>query len=289
MVKSAHRVVQILEAVSSSTAGLKHSEIAEFLSIPKGSLSLLLSDLVAQDYLSQDKDGRRYLLGPQILVIAKRYLAGLDVVQLGRPILKKMVADSGECVEIGLRRGNDVLMICREDCSRPLRSVIQIGDRAPLYTTAAGKAILAYLPLDEIEQYLSTVRFKAFTKRTITHPKALRKELEAIRSGQVAYSREELNEGVIAMSMPVFDSDGSVHASIVIPIPTIRFNHKKEKKVELALREGSSSLSHKLGFIEQTTRLCRENVTGKRSVRVGSLGVVRRTNEENPRRRRISK
>lgn len=264
MVKSAHRVVQILEAVSSSTAGLKHSEIADILNIPKGSLSLLLSDLVAQDYLSQDKDGRRYLLGPQVLVIAKRYLAGLDVVQLGRPILKKMVDDSGECVEIGLRRGNDILMICREDCSRPLRSVIQIGDRAPLYTTAAGKAILAYLPLDEIEQYLSVVRFKAFTKRTITHPKALRKELEAIRSGQVAYSREELNEGVIAMGLPVFDADGSVHASIVIPMPTIRFNYKKEKKVELALREGASNLSHQLGFTGNSKESSTRKVPGKR-------------------------
>lgn len=248
MVKSAHRVIRILEAISSSTAGLKHSEIAEILNIPKGSLSLLLSDLVAQDYLSQDKERRRYMLGPQILVIAKRYLAGLDVVQLGRPILKKLVSDSGECVEIGVRRGNDILMICREDCSRPLRSVIQIGDRAPLYATAAGKAILAHLPEDEIEEYLSTVHLKSITKRTITSPKALRKDLEAIRAGGVAYCREELNEGVVAMGMPVFDGDGRVHASLVIPVPTIRFNNKKEKRVELALREGASNLSHKLGF-----------------------------------------
>jgi DNA-binding IclR family transcriptional regulator len=249
MVKSAYRVVQILEAVSSSTAGLKHSEIAEILNIPKGSLSLLLSDLVAQDYLSQDKDRRCYMLGPQVLVIAKRYLATLDVVQLGRPILKKLVSDSGECVEIGVRRGDDILMICREDCSRPLRSVIQIGDRAPLYATAAGKAILGHLPEDEAEEYLSTVQLKPFTKKTITHPRTLRRELETIRAGGVAYSREELNEGVIAMGMPVFDADGSVHASIVIPIPTIRFNSKKEKRVELALREGASNLSHQLGFI----------------------------------------
>ncbi|RJR47443.1 MAG: IclR family transcriptional regulator [Desulfobacteraceae bacterium] len=263
MVKSAYRVVQILEVVSSSSAGLKHSEIADLLGIPKGSLSLLLSDLVAQEYLSQDKDGRRYFLGPQILVIAKRYLAGLDVAQLGRPILKKMVADSGECVEIGMRRGNDLLMVCREDCSRPLRSVIQIGDRAPLYSTAAGKAILAFLPPEELEEYLSGVRFRAFTKRTIVNPKILRRELETIRSGRIAYSREELNEGVIAMGLPVFDADGSVHASVVIPVPTIRFNEVKERKVELALRQGASTLSHKLGFIERTTPLYEGNIRGK--------------------------
>jgi DNA-binding IclR family transcriptional regulator len=272
MVKSAHRALQILEAVSSSPSGLKHSEIAGILKIPKGSLSLLLSDLVSQDYLGLDPDRKRYLLGPQILVIAKRYLAGIDVVQLGRPILRKLVSDSGECVEIGVRRENDVLMICREDCSRPLRSVIQIGDRAPLHATAAGKAILAHLPEEEIEKYLSMVPFKAFTKKTITHARPLRKELEAIRAGGVAYCREELNEGVVAMGMPVFDADGRVHASIVIPIPTIRFNHKKEKRVELALREGAWTLSHQLGF----------NGLPKSPLRVKVSGSSHRTEPTDP-------
>jgi DNA-binding IclR family transcriptional regulator len=263
MVKSAYRVVQILEAVSSSTAGLKHSEIAEILSIPKGSLSLLLSGLVAQDYLSQDKEGRRYMLGPQILVIAKRYLAGLDVVQLGRPILKKLVSDSGECVELGVRRGNDILMVCREDCSRPLRTVIQIGDRAPLYATAAGKAILAHLPDDEILEYLSTIQITPFTKKTITHPKALIRELEEIRAGGVAYCREEWNEGIVAMGMPVFDADARVDASIVIPIPSIRFNPKKEKRVERALRDGARRLSRELGFIGKPMQTPPRKAPGK--------------------------
>lgn len=264
MVKSAHRVVQILEAVSSSTAGLKHSEIADLLSIPKGSLSLLLSDLVAQDYLTEDEERRRYMLGPQVLVIAKRYLAGLDLVQLGRPILKKLVSESGESVEIALRRGNDILMISREDCSRPLQSVIQIGDRAPLYATAAGKAILAFLPEPDIAEYLSAAQLRSFTRKTIIHPRPLRKELEAIRAGAVAYSREEWNEGIIAMGLPIFDADGRVHASIVVPIPTIRFSPKKEKRVERALREGAANLSHQLGFTGNATEPARKRVVRKR-------------------------
>lgn len=247
MVKSAYRVTQILEAVSSRRRGLKHSEISEILKIPKGSLSLLLADLVAQQYLIHNEEGRRYMLGPQVLVIAKRYLAGLDIVRLGEPILIQLVSEVGECGEIAVKRGDEILMVCREDCSTPLRSVIQIGDRAPLHATAAGKAILAHLPPEEIEAYLGSRGLKASTKQTITNAKNLRRELEAVRSGAVAYSREELNEGITAMALPVFNLNGHVAGSIVVPMPTIRFNRKKEKKIELHLREAVARLSQQLG------------------------------------------
>jgi DNA-binding IclR family transcriptional regulator len=248
MVKSAYRVIQILEAVASSRAGLKHGDLAEALKIPKGSLSLLLSDLISQDYLALKDDSRCYVLGPQVLVIANRYLSGLDLVQLGRPIMQEMVEATNECVEIAVRRGKEMLVVGREDCSRPLRSVIPIGDRAPLHATAAGKAMLAFFPPEERDQHLSAADLQALTRKTITHPRVLRSELEAIRAGSMAYSREELNEGITAMALPVFDSDGRVNASMVIPVPTIRFNAKKEKRVEAALRRGTTELSRKLGF-----------------------------------------
>lgn len=248
MVKSAYRVTQILEAVASSRTGLRHAEIAEALKIPKGSLSLLLADLVTQDYLSLKEDGKRYVLGPQVLVIARHYIAGLDLVRIGQPIIKELVTKTGESVEIAVRRGHEILIVCREDCSRPLRSFIQIGDRGPFYATAAGKAILAHLPASEIDHYFSAVEFRSLTRKTVTRPRVLRNELEAIRSGAVAYSREEHNEGVIAMAAPVFDFSGQVAGSIVVPMPTIRFNAKKEKKVEQLLREASSELSRQLGF-----------------------------------------
>jgi DNA-binding IclR family transcriptional regulator len=249
MVKSAYRVTQILEAVASSGRGLRHADLAAMLNIPKGSLSFLLADLVAQEYLALREDGvRRFVLGPQILVMAKHYLSALDLVRLGQPILKELVASTGECAEIAIRRGDEILMVCREDCSTPLRSVIQIGDRAPLYATAAGRAILAHLPPDEIERYLATVDLKPLTRKTITKPKLIQEELKAIRSGAVAYSREEHDEGVVAIGHPVFDFNGFVAGSIVVPMPTIRFNAKKAQKIESLLREACARVSRNLGY-----------------------------------------
>jgi IclR family acetate operon transcriptional repressor len=123
-----------------------------------------------------------------------------------------------------------------------------MGERAPIYATAGGKAILAHLSDDEIERYLSSVALTPITKSTITDPEVLWRELNAIRSGALARSNEELHEGITAMASPVFDLYGHVVASIVLPVLTIRFTPEKEKKAENVLRHASIELSRQLGF-----------------------------------------
>ena len=144
------------------------------------------------------------------------------------------------------------MIIAKEDRSRPLARMIQMGERAPIYATAAGKAILAHLSEDEIEQYLSTAELTPITKATITDPEVLRRQLNAIRSGALARSHEELHEGITAVASPVFDLWGHVVASIVLPVLTVRFTPNKEKKAEEILRRASSELSRQLGFDKES-------------------------------------
>ena len=248
MVKSADRVIQILEAVGLAREGVTHGDLVSALNIPKSSLSSLLATLVERQYLSQEKSSKHYVLGPQILVTAGRYLHGLDIVKIGQPLLKKITGITDESSEIAIKRDHDIMIVCKEDCSRPVARVIQIGDRAPMYATAAGKAILAHLSEEETAKYFSSVDMAPLTKNTITDFSVLQEELQRIRSGAPARSNEELDEGVIALAAPVFDFRGQVAASVVTPIPTMRFTKQRQKSIERALRSGASELSHLLGW-----------------------------------------
>ncbi|MDA8126359.1 MAG: IclR family transcriptional regulator [Deltaproteobacteria bacterium] len=247
MVKSANRVLQILEAVAFSHGGMRHAEIAADLQIPKGSLSLLLADLVKSEYLFFRRDDKRYLLGPQVLLLASHYITHHNIIEVSRPILSDLVILTGESAEIALRRGNEIIIVARELSLRSLSSCMQIGERAPLYATASGKAILAHLAPAESEAYLATGPLPSLTRHTVTDPIALRRELEGIRNGGIAYSREEHSEGIIAMAAPVFGLGGQVEGSLTVPMPSIRFNRKKEKEVEQILRAASRRISHQLG------------------------------------------
>ena len=248
MVKSADRVFQILETIGLDREGITHGELSAKLRIPKSSLTSLLANLVTREYLSLDSRGRRYRLGPGILLLAGRYLQGLDLVRLGYPLIRRITGAIDESAEIAVKRGDEIMIICKEDCSRPLGRIIQIGDRAPIYATAAGKVILAHLSEQEINQYISTVALMPITKKTITDPEILRRELAAIRAGSLGLSHEEMNEGITAMASPVFDLQRRVVASIVLPIPTVRFSPEKEKTAGGVLRRSAMELSRQLGY-----------------------------------------
>ena len=130
MVKSADRVIQILEAVGMARQGVTHGDLTSALNIPKSSLSSLLATLVDRQYLSLEKSSKRYVLGPQVLVMAGRYLDSLDIVQLGQPLLREITGVTDESSEIAIKRGHDIVIVCKEDSSRPVARVIQIGHRA---------------------------------------------------------------------------------------------------------------------------------------------------------------
>lgn len=248
MVKSAERVCQILKLIGPHRDGLKHAQVAKALNIPTSSLSGLLASLLEQQFLSFNSLTQRYLLGPQILSLAGSYLESFDLVEQSRPIVRKLVKDTEESVAISIRCEDDILTVFKEDSEQLIKRTIQIGERRPLYATASGKAILAFLPEQEIDEYFSSVKLVSVTPKTITDPNKLRKQLEEIRVTGIAYNREEVSDEIIAVAAPIFDLYGMVAASIVVSTPFIRFTAEKEEVIKHCVKEASINLSGKLGF-----------------------------------------
>lgn len=248
MVKSANRVVEILERVGASNQGISNAELSADLNIPKGSLSLLLADLVAHEFLSQRKEDRRYVLGPQLVVLTGKFLTDLDIVQIGRPIVHEVMTETDESSALAIRTGLDMLLVYGENSSQPLKRSIEIGFRAPMHITAGGKAILAHLSEDLLEAYLSSVPLDAFTPSTITDPEALKEELHAVKSEGIAYSREEQHQGLVAMAAPVFDLYSDVKGAVLVTLPSIRFAPEKEQVIAQVLRKGAGRLSRLMGY-----------------------------------------
>jgi len=248
MVKSADRSFHILEFIAAAREGICHKDLVKSLGIPGSSLSALLSNLVSREYLNFDPVSRRYSMGPEILHLAGRYLANFDIVQLGSPILKMLVTSISESALIAIRKQNNIQIVAKELCSESIQQVIDVGERAPLYGTAAGKAILAYFSDEELKNYFSTVKLKPLTYKTITNKKILIQQLKQISAGAIAYSLRENDEHIIAMAAPIFDLHHKVTASITVPVPVVRFSSEKEKLIEPALRAAAESLSRQLGF-----------------------------------------
>ena len=115
------------------------------------------------------------------------------------------------------------------------------GGRAPMYCTAIGKAMLAYLP-EKIIQTYEKRKLEKFTENTITSFAALKKELGSIRLQGYAVDNMEHEYGIKCIGMPIRKADGQVYAAISISGPSLRMSDEKLAQFAAILRQNISSL-----------------------------------------------
>lgn len=236
-----------MEVVGASKRGLKHGEIAHALEIPKSTLTKIITDLLEKEYLEIDQVSKTYTIGPQLIVLVNSYVGNLDIVKAAQPIIYDAMTKTGESASLFIKKGNRGLVVCKENSSLVVMAMLNIGVSVPLYATAGGKAILAFLSDKEIDTYLDTVKLTPLTPTTITDPRKLRQELMDIRKSGLAYNDGEQFEDLVAIAAPVFGLYNKVIASISLPFPKSRFNSQKKKLIEKTLRDSSAKISRKFG------------------------------------------
>lgn len=224
--RSVTRILGLFEILAKSSDGLSLAEISNALESPKSSLLTLLRPLVAEGYLNHANS--RYRLGPFIYRLAGSILATRNFPKLMRPYLQELATTTGESVYLSVidMASQMVTHIDGIDSQNPVRYVSPLGAPRPLHCTAPGRLLLAYQDEKVQEHYLKTAKLKAMTWRTVTDRGTLRKQLKEIRESGISISISELSEGAAGIAVPVFDTDGSVAAALVIAAPAERMQHK---------------------------------------------------------------
>lgn len=257
MVKSAVRVFEILKFMAMHHDGCLHSDIALALGIPRASLTALLSDLRELGYVEYDPKTKHYALGAEILTLSNAYLRNLNIVRIGEPILRDIFNEVDEVTSLVIAKDLVVVKVCEYAAPDPLAHHIHVGESGPMHASAGGKAILSHLPVPVRDRLLERMELRAYTEKTIRSKTELLKQLKVIRTGAMAYCREEHHRGMVSVALPVFNADEQVVAAITITTPTVRFNRAHEKMLERVLQDGTARLSARLG---SRTNLSREFV-----------------------------
>lgn len=246
MGRAIQRVVDILEFVAAAQDGRTHSDLAKGLGIPKSSLTDLLKDLVDRHYLEVRRDGV-YLIGPGSLSISRSYLKRLDAVSLASDILVFLRDETDEGVVLMVRHDLEVVVVSKENSNHAVGAPMIIGDRGPLVSTAGGKALLAFMGDEAIDNVIKDSERRGITLRPI-HKANLKRELKLVREGGLAFSREEWLESVIGIGLPVMGLDGPI-CSISFGAPMTRMTEARIRQIEPVLRKGVDRLSARLAGI----------------------------------------
>jgi IclR family transcriptional regulator, acetate operon repressor len=242
------RALEVLEALARRSDGATLSALSQRLGSPKSSLLYLLRPMTRLGYLVRNADGR-YRLGPAAFTLAMAALANRELPELARPFLEDLVAKSGETALLATLAGDApaAVYIAKVESQNPIRYTARIGERRPLYCSAIGKLLLAYLEPARRKEYLKTTRLKAFTPQTPVTRAALRRALDEIRITGLSVSVDEIAEGAAGIAAPIFDRHGVVMAGLVLGATSQRVQAEQSRLAALVV-DGAHELSRVMGF-----------------------------------------
>ena len=119
------------------------------------------------------------------------------------------------------------------------------------HATSLGKAMLAFLPDEEVERIAETSRLPKRTANTIDSLSQLWPELGMIRERGYAIDEEENEAGARCVGVPIFDHQGNVVAALSISGPASRLSAAEVEKLGAALVAASQQISQGMGYQER--------------------------------------
>jgi IclR family transcriptional regulator, KDG regulon repressor len=247
-VKSAERVLDILELLCGYRDGLSQAEIRSQLDIPKSSLHALIHLLASRGYVEGERLSGRYKLGRKAFEVGSVYLENTDLRKSAEPVMKLLNELTSETINLAVLDGTESLYIHVEECLYPLRLVTRVGRRLPAHTTATGKAMLSGLTEGQLDQLYARVKLAAPTKESIRSLAELKEDLASGRKSSVYFEREETVNGIMGIASPIRDFTGSIIAAIGIGLPTVRFDPAMEPRFVRILKNAAEIISANLGY-----------------------------------------
>jgi len=242
------RALEVLEALARRRDGATLSGLARRLGSPKSSLLYLLRPMTRLGYLARRPDGH-YGLGPAAFTLAMAVLSDRELPELARPFLVDLADKSGETALIATMAADTpvAVYIDKVESRNAVRYTVPIGERRPLYCSAIGKLLLAYLPPARRQGYLKSTRLKAFAPQTLVTRAALQRALDEIRSTGLSVSVDEVAQGAAGIAAPVFDRHGQVVAGLVVGAPSQRVLADQPRLAALVV-QSARELSSVMGF-----------------------------------------
>jgi IclR family transcriptional regulator, pca regulon regulatory protein len=160
------------------------------------------------------EDGSRYSLRPRMLTLSHTYTTSNTLSAAAQPILERMSAALRESFSVATLDGEDIVYIARTQVNRVMAVDLHIGSRLPAYCTSMGRVLLAYLPTEQLEQYLAKAALTPHTTRTITSVEKLRLALRNVRRNGYALVDQEYEVGLRSLAVPVYATSGRVVATL---------------------------------------------------------------------------
>jgi len=221
------RGLAVIRAFSDQRRSLTIAQISHKTGISRAAVRRCLHTLKQLGYA--DADSNNFSLKPKVLTLGYSYLSSTPLTVSTLPFLNQISRTLNESCSLAVLDEDQILYVARSATSRIMSVALNTGSRLPAYCTSLGRAILAFLPPETLDEYLGHVELKAYTDRTVVSAKRLREILAGVRQNGYALVEEELEVGLRSIAVPVRGASGTVVAALNVGAQATRVTSRQMK------------------------------------------------------------
>ena len=244
-IQSVDRAIKILRCFEKNEE-LGVTEVSKMADLHKSTAFNLISTLEKAGLLAKDKGSSKYKLGIELFRLGT--FVNLNLREICRPYLEKLVAEYSETVNLVARNDDMVIYLEKIESSHSMRISTKEGLKLPLHSTAVGKAIMATLSEEEILKVIGKIEFYKTTKNTISSAEELLTQIRSIREKGYAEDVEEYEIGLTCVAVAIRNHTGVASYAMSVSGPHSRMSKKVRKKIGKTLVGYAKEMSSELGY-----------------------------------------
>jgi DNA-binding IclR family transcriptional regulator len=253
-VRAVERALDILLCFTPKHPTLSLTQIAEAVQMSKTTVHRLLATLEHKRFITRDKASGLYRLGFRFIEMASLVLQDVELHRWAQPYLMRLSAECGETVDLSILDGPHVMYLEVIESPQRVKIAAAVGQRLPAFCTASGKALLAYLPEEQVHTILGH-NLKEYTNRTPLSVDDIMTELRKTAERGFATSQQEYESDINAVAAPILDADNFPVASIAAVGPSFRLPEERLQTLGESIRRMTHAISNEIGHAALSTIL----------------------------------
>ena|SRR6202790_2140050 len=237
------RGLTVIQAFTQKKRQLTISQLSVKTGLSRAAVRRCLYTLAKLGFAGSD-DGRHFYLGPRILALGYSYIASMPLATAAQPVLERVSHELHESCSISTLDRSDIIYVARANVTRIMSIDLGVGSRLPAFCTSMGRILLATLPEEALEAYLTQTELKRFTERTITAVEKLRQVLRLVSRNGYSIVDQELELGLRSMAVPIQNPNGKIVAALNVGAHAQRVSiQEMQSKFLPRLRAAAQELS----------------------------------------------
>ncbi len=230
---SVKKAFKILYAISETSNGLGISDLSKKLKIGKSTVHGITTALEEMGVVVRDPFYKRYTVGYSLLDLCKTAYAKIELKELSRKPMEKLMEKVGETVFLGVLNGDYVTILDTVESRNEMKITSPPGTRLPLLAGATGRVLLSQIEKGKTEEIIRKRGLVRYTSKTVIDHRQFLREVEKVKEQGYAVDYEEYIPGVRAVAAPLFSASSPPAALWVVGFTSTM----DDQKVKTVIRE----------------------------------------------------